>query len=104
MAISRAQWNWHIAQVIPRRLVHHNGAHHPAGVAGAKRRNDNVQLRLADRMTAFPGSMDFSGFTPLFSPLMFFLDKSPWPTLALVVPLAAIFLTTFVMVGWHKEA
>ena len=54
--------------------------------------------RLADRITAIVGSADFSGFTPFLSPLMFFFDKSPWPTLALVVSLAAILLTTLVMV------
>ena len=52
--------------------------------------------RLADRITAIAGSVDFSGFTPFFSPLMFFFDKNPWSTLALVVPLAAILLTTLV--------
>jgi len=31
--------------------------------------------RLADRVTALAGSVDISGFTPFFAPLMFFLNE-----------------------------
>jgi hypothetical protein len=31
--------------------------------------------RLADRVTALASSVDFSGFTPFFAPLMFFLNE-----------------------------
>jgi hypothetical protein len=61
-------------------------------------------LRLADRITAIAGSVDFSGFTPFFSPLMFFLNENLWPTLTLIVSLAAILLMALVMVGWRREA
>ena len=31
-------------------------------------------------------------------------EKSPWPTLTLVVSLEAIFLSTFVMIGQNRQA
>jgi uncharacterized membrane protein len=35
---------------------------------------------------------------------MIFFEKSPWPTLTLVVSLEAIFLSTFVMIGQNRQA
>jgi len=32
------------------------------------------------------------------------LEKSPWPTLTLIVSLEAIFLSTFVMIGQNRQA
>jgi uncharacterized membrane protein len=32
------------------------------------------------------------------------LEKYPWPILALVVSLEAIFLSTFVMIGQNRQA
>ena len=58
--------------------------------------------RLADRVTALAGSADLSGFTPFLSPLMFFLNENLWPTMTLMVPLAAILLMAFVVVGWRR--
>ena len=40
----------------------------------------------------------------LFGVWMLFLEKSPWPTLTLVVSLEAIFLSTFVMIGQNRQA
>ena len=60
--------------------------------------------RLADRVTAIAGSVDLSGFAPFFAPLMFFLNENLWPTMTLIMPLAAILLTALVMVGWRREA
>lgn len=40
----------------------------------------------------------------LFAVWMLFLEKSPWPTLTLVVSLEAIFLSTFVMIGQNRQA
>jgi uncharacterized membrane protein len=40
----------------------------------------------------------------LFAIWMLVLEKSPWPTLTLVVSLEAIFLSTFVMVGQNRPA
>ncbi|MCW2861793.1 MAG: hypothetical protein JWP48_3501, partial [Actinoallomurus sp.] len=33
-----------------------------------------------------------------------FIEKSPWPTLTLIVSLEAIFLSTFVMIGQNRQA
>jgi uncharacterized membrane protein len=35
---------------------------------------------------------------------MIFVERSPWPTLTLVVSLEAIFLSTFVMIGQNRAA
>ena len=60
--------------------------------------------RLADRITALAGSVDLSGFTPFFAPSMFFSNENLWPTMTLMISLTAILLTTFVMVGWRRDA
>jgi hypothetical protein len=55
MTITRAQGNQRIPQLIPHRSVRNNQVHHPAVLEEAKRRSDNVQLRVADRITALAG-------------------------------------------------
>jgi uncharacterized membrane protein len=40
----------------------------------------------------------------VFAVWMVFAEKSPWPTLTLVVSLEAIFLSTFVMIGQNRAA
>ena len=60
--------------------------------------------RLADRVTAIAGSVDLSGFAPFFARLMFFLNENLWPTITLMISLAAILLTTLVMAGRRREA
>src|ERR1700751_3918999 len=40
----------------------------------------------------------------IFAVWMLALEKSPWPTLTLVVSLEAIFLSTFVMIGQNRQA
>ena len=35
---------------------------------------------------------------------MLFVERSPWPTLTLVVSLEAIFLSTFVMIAQNRQA
>jgi uncharacterized membrane protein len=92
-------------QLIPRRLLRSGQLHHPAVLDEAKRRSDNLQLRLADRITAFAGSMNFVWLhAVLFGMWMLFLEGNPWPTLTLVVSLEAIFLSTFVMIGQNRQA
>jgi hypothetical protein len=53
--------------------------------------------RLADRITALGGSVDLSGFTPFFSPVMYFFSDNRWPTMTLMVSLVAILLTGYVV-------
>jgi uncharacterized membrane protein len=79
--------------------------HHPALLAEQARRAEDVQLRIADRITAFAGSMNFVYLhIALFTIWMLFVESSPWPTLTLIVSLEAIFLSTFVMIGQNRQA
>src|SRR6201993_266303 len=92
-------------RLIPRHLLRSTQTHHPAVLQEAARRNASFQLRMADRITAFAGSMSFVWLhAALFAAWMLFLEKSPWPTLTLVVSLEAIFLSTFVMIGQNRQA
>ncbi|MBA3574245.1 MAG: DUF1003 domain-containing protein [Actinomycetota bacterium] len=64
-----------------------------------------IQLRIADAITAFAGSMPFVYLhAAVFAAWMLFLEAEPWPTLTLVVSLEAIFLSTFVMIGQNRQA
>jgi uncharacterized membrane protein len=78
---------------------------HPVVVTEATRRSESLQLRIADAVTAFAGSMQFVYLHALlFAAWMLWLEKSPWPTLTLFVSLEAIFLSTFVMIGQNRQA
>ena len=80
-------------------------AHHPIVNRQDAERADNVQLRLADRVTAFAGSMPFVYLhVLLFALWMVVLEERPWPTLTLAVSLEAIFLSCFVMIGQNRQA
>ena len=98
--------------------------HHPVVLAHAKSRAADTQLRIADAITAFAGSMRFVyihavGFalwmffverdpwpklTLVVSLEAIFVEKDPWPKLTLVVSLEAIFLSTFVMIGQNRQS
>src|SRR5277367_4089115 len=94
-----------IPQLVPHRLLRNNQRHHPAVLEEAKIRSAKIQLRLADHITAFAGSMNFVWIhAGLFAVWMVVLEKNPWPTLTLVVSLEAIFLSTFVMIGQNRQA
>jgi uncharacterized membrane protein len=78
---------------------------HPALAAVAEQRAADLQLRVADKITAFAGSMHFVYLhAVLFAAWMLVIEKSPWPTLTLIVSLEAIFLSTFVMIGQNRQA
>jgi uncharacterized membrane protein len=78
---------------------------HPVVLEQQARRFEDVQLRVADKITAFAGSMRFVYLhVLLFAVWMLFLEQSPWPTLTLIVSLEAIFLSTFVMIGQNRAA
>jgi uncharacterized membrane protein len=78
---------------------------HPAVVKVRDRRAADLQLRIADTITAFAGSMAFVYLhVVVFAAWMLFAESSPWPTLTLVVSLEAIFLSTFVMIGQNRAA
>jgi len=79
--------------------------HHPVVDLQARQRYEDIQLRIADRITAFAGSMNFVYLhIALFAAWMLIFEKSPWPTLTLIVSLEAIFLSTFVMIGQNRQA
>ncbi len=81
------------------------GQHHPVVLAHQAQRAANLQLRIADAITAFAGSMRFVYIhAVLFAVWMLFLESDPWPKLTLVVSLEAIFLSTFVMIGQNRQA
>ncbi|MGH3375922.1 MAG: DUF1003 domain-containing protein [Actinoallomurus sp.] len=79
--------------------------HHPVVEAHIARRAKDVQLRVADAITKFAGSMPFVYIhAVVFAVWMLFVESSPWPSLTLVVSLEAIFLSTFVMIGQNRQA
>jgi len=79
--------------------------HHPVVNRVNAERAADIQLRIADRITAFAGSMLFVYLHAIvFGVWMLVFEKSPWPTLTLVVSLEAIFLSTFVMIGQNRQA
>jgi len=79
--------------------------HHPVVLEEQARRAADIQLRIADWITSFAGSMNFVYLhVVLFAAWMLFFESKPWPTLTLVVSLEAIFLSTFVMIGQNRQA
>src|SRR3954452_7138528 len=80
-------------------------AEHPSVTKLRLRRAENVQLRIADAITSFAGSMPFVYVhVVVFAVWMLFVERNPWPTLTLAVSLEAIFLSTFVMIGQNRAA
>ena len=78
---------------------------HPVVMSELRQRREDIQLRIADAITAFAGSMHFVYLhATLFAAWMIWLEKRPWPTLTLFVSLEAIFLSTFVMIGQNRQA
>jgi uncharacterized membrane protein len=78
---------------------------HPAIAAVAEERAKDVQLRVADAITKFAGSMMFVYLhIVIFGLWMLFVENSPWQKLTLVVSLEAIFLSTFVMIGQNRQS
>jgi uncharacterized membrane protein len=78
---------------------------HPVVVAQQAHRAARAQLRIADAITAFAGSMNFVYIhAVLFIVWMLAVESNPWPKLTLIVSLEAIFLSTFVMIGQNRAA
>ncbi len=79
--------------------------HHPVVIDQFNKRAQDAQLRVADQITRFAGSMQFVYLhIVIFAVWMLFVERSPWPTLTLIVSLEAIFLSTFVMIGQNRQA
>jgi uncharacterized membrane protein len=78
---------------------------HPVTAALIAQRAENVQLKTADAITTFAGSMPFVYIhAAAFGVWMLAFEQSPWPTLTLIVSLEAIFLSTFVLIGQNRQA
>jgi uncharacterized membrane protein len=78
---------------------------HPVVTRFREKRAAHPQLRLADAITSFAGSMQFVYIhVAVFAAWMLFLEERPWPTLTLCVSLEAIFLSTFVLIAQNRSA
>lgn len=83
--------------------------HHPVVIAHKARRSADVQLRVADAITEFAGSMRFvyihaAIFAVWCGTGLFGHDKFPFNFLTMTVSLEAIFLATFVMIGQNRSS
>ena len=76
----------------------------PALMKHAEERAKSVQDRVADRITAFSGSMTFVYIHILWFGLWIGLrvEKYPYGLLTMIVSLEAIFLSTFVMISQNR--
>lgn len=82
-----------------------NVLHHPVVVRHTEKRAEDVQLRIADKITAVAGTMQFVYVhVVIFAIWMLVLEDNPWPTLTLTVSLEAIFLSTFVLISQNRQA
>ena len=86
------------------RLVHLPIQANPALVEHAEQRAQNVQNRIADRITTFAGSMRFVYIHIAWFGLWIGLgvEKYPFGLLTMIVSLEAIFLSTFVMISQNR--
>jgi uncharacterized membrane protein len=76
----------------------------PALIEDARKRADSVQNRIADRITAFAGSMAFVYIHIVWFScwIGFGVEKYPYGLLTMIVSLEAIFLSTFVMISQNR--
>jgi uncharacterized membrane protein len=76
----------------------------PALIEHARKRAESVQNRIADRITAFAGSMAFVYIHVVWfgSWIAFGVEKYPYGLLTMIVSLEAIFLSTFVMISQNR--
>jgi len=86
------------------RLSHLPIQANPALVEHAERRAESVQNRIADRITAFAGSMRFVYLHIVWFGLWIGLsvESYPYGLLTMIVSLEAIFLSTFVMISQNR--
>lgn len=79
--------------------------HSPVVTEHKASRAADIQLRIADAITSFAGSMKFVYLhAAIFAVWMLLIERNPWPKLTLIVSLEAIFLSTFVMIGQNRQA
>jgi uncharacterized membrane protein len=88
---------WFVPRPLPQPL-------NPALLKHSEERAQNVQDRVADKITAFAGSMTFVYIHVLWFGLWVGLgvEKYPFGLLTMIVSLEAIFLSTFVMISQNR--
>jgi uncharacterized membrane protein len=88
---------WFVPHPLPKPI-------NPALVKHQEQRAQDVQNRVADRITAFSGSMTFVYIHVLWFALWIGLgvEKYPFGLLTMIVSLEAIFLSTFVMISQNR--
>jgi uncharacterized membrane protein len=76
----------------------------PALLKREEERADNAQNRVADRITAFSGSMLFVYVHVIWFAcwIGFGVEKYPYGLLTMIVSLEAIFLSTFVLISQNR--
>jgi uncharacterized membrane protein len=76
----------------------------PATLAHERKRADALQNRVADRITAFSGSMLFVYVHVIWFAcwIGFGVEKYPYGLLTMIVSLEAIFLSTFVLISQNR--
>jgi uncharacterized membrane protein len=76
----------------------------PALVEHARERAESVENRIADRITAFSGSMRFVYIHVIWFAcwIGFGVESYPYGLLTMIVSLEAIFLSTFVMISQNR--
>ncbi len=76
----------------------------PALIEHARERAGSVQNRVADRITAFSGSMAFVYLSVLWFAcwIGFGVEQYPYALLTMIVSLEAIFLSTFVLISQNR--
>ena len=76
----------------------------PALVEHARERAQSVENRIADRITAFSGSMRFVYLHAIWFAcwIGFGVESYPYGLLTMIVSLEAIFLSTFVMISQNR--
>ncbi len=77
---------------------------HPVLLTHRFERDEDFQLRLADRITAFAGSMQFVYIHVAWFTLWIGLRAEAYPfgLLTMIVSLEAIFLSTFVLISQNR--
>jgi uncharacterized membrane protein len=88
----------------PQHVPHHPPERNPVFIQEAHERAQNVENRVADRITDFAGSMRFVYIHILWFGcwIAFRVENYPFGLLTMIVSLEAIFLSTFVMISQNR--
>ena len=84
--------------------IRFEGLTNPALIEEARKRRQSIDNRIADRVTAFSGSMQFVWIHAIWFAcwIGFGIEAYPYGLLTMIVSLEAIFLSTFVMISQNR--